>query len=63
MPAITLNVCLADIKPMNEILDVLSELMNDDRIPADYRIKLNRALNGWIDARPMIYGKDGKIDD
>lgn len=42
--SINLNIFLADYDPMTGLLNIISEMVADDRVPAEYRFKMLKVL-------------------
>ena len=48
MPTVNISVNVADQAPMSAVLEIVFEMLEDDRIPVTYKARLGLALMGSI---------------
>jgi hypothetical protein len=54
MPDININMYLVDYEPIKSILDIVSRMCEDDRVPLEYRRNIGKALMPWVSVPKKI---------
>lgn len=48
MARLELSVYLADIEPIRSLISILSNIVEDERVPLSYRVDIGKALLPWL---------------